>query len=215
MPASGTGSCPGFGRASATATGIAGPYDPAARRALQPHKLLLDPYARAVDGDVKWGDEMLGYVPGQPDVMSQLDSGPSMVRGIVVRRAVRLGDGRTAADPLLRRHHLRDPRQGLQPAPPGRAAGTARHLRGACLACLSGSPDEARRNHSRAAPGPQSPRRRLPASPKSGQLLGLHDPRLLRSAPRATRQRCGRAVRKARSTSSSPWSRPSTRPGSK
>ena len=62
---------------------VSGPYDPGHGLRCNPLKLLLDPYARAVHGEVKWGDAVLGYAPDQPDAMSQLDSGASMVLGIV------------------------------------------------------------------------------------------------------------------------------------
>ena len=45
------------------------------------------------------------------------------------RRGLRLGGRRAAAHAVERDRHLRDPRQGLHDAPPGRARGPARHLR--------------------------------------------------------------------------------------
>src|ERR1035437_6494730 len=46
---------------------VSGPYAPSARLRCNPNKLLLDPYARAIAGDIEWGDEVLGYVSGSPD----------------------------------------------------------------------------------------------------------------------------------------------------
>jgi isoamylase len=78
---------------------VSGPYDPTHGLRCNPAKLLLDPYTRAVDGQVAWGDAVLGYVPGQPDSMSLLDSGPSMVRGIVADDAFDWGTDSCLAIP--------------------------------------------------------------------------------------------------------------------
>jgi glycogen operon protein len=45
---------------------VFGPYDPEKGLRFNSSKLLLDPYARAIAGTVKWCDEMLGYVVGDP-----------------------------------------------------------------------------------------------------------------------------------------------------
>jgi isoamylase len=63
---------------------IAGPYQPNQGLRCNPNKLLLDPYARAIDGDIKWGDSVLGYSPGSPDLPNPLDSAPDVPRGIVM-----------------------------------------------------------------------------------------------------------------------------------
>src|SRR5689334_4558904 len=43
---------------------VYGPFDPAAGHRFNPHKLLLDPYARAIAGMGRWNDAVLGYRPG-------------------------------------------------------------------------------------------------------------------------------------------------------
>jgi isoamylase len=43
---------------------VAGPYEPAHGLRFNSSKLLLDPYAKAIAGEVNWGDEMFGYVVG-------------------------------------------------------------------------------------------------------------------------------------------------------
>jgi glycogen operon protein len=40
---------------------VHGPYDPEAGHRFNPNKLLLDPYARAHIGELKWGPEVFGY----------------------------------------------------------------------------------------------------------------------------------------------------------
>ena len=43
---------------------VAGPYDPEHGLRFNSSKLLLDPYAKAIAGEVIWADEMFGYVVG-------------------------------------------------------------------------------------------------------------------------------------------------------
>src|SRR5579875_1994089 len=46
---------------------VYGPYDPERGLRCNPAKLLLDPYAKAVDGAVRWGQAPYGYVLGGDD----------------------------------------------------------------------------------------------------------------------------------------------------
>ena len=46
---------------------VYGLYDPAEGGRFNSSKLLVDPYAKAIAGQVTWGDEMLGYDPHAPD----------------------------------------------------------------------------------------------------------------------------------------------------
>jgi glycogen operon protein len=63
---------------------VHGPYDPSRGLRCNPHKLLLDPYARAIDGDIDWDPALYGYEWGYPDSMSTLDSAPHMPKAVVV-----------------------------------------------------------------------------------------------------------------------------------
>ncbi len=45
---------------------VYGPSDPRNGHRFNPAKLLLDPYARAIDGDVIWNDTLFGYTIGDP-----------------------------------------------------------------------------------------------------------------------------------------------------
>ena len=45
---------------------VHGPWEPAQGHRFNPAKLLIDPYARAVDGEVTWRDEVFGYRLGDP-----------------------------------------------------------------------------------------------------------------------------------------------------
>ncbi|HKN85887.1 MAG TPA: glycogen debranching protein GlgX [Nitrospiraceae bacterium] len=46
---------------------VHGPYDPQAGHRFNPHKLLLDPYAKAIAGAIEWSDAMFGYQIGAPE----------------------------------------------------------------------------------------------------------------------------------------------------
>ena len=46
---------------------VSGPYDPERGLRFNSLKLLLDPYAKAIAGEVNWSDEMFGYVVGGED----------------------------------------------------------------------------------------------------------------------------------------------------
>jgi glycogen operon protein len=43
-----------------------GPYAPEEGHRFNPHKLLIDPYARALDGRLRWSDALMGYRIGSP-----------------------------------------------------------------------------------------------------------------------------------------------------
>jgi glycogen operon protein len=62
---------------------VHGPYDPAQGLRCNPNKLLLDPYAKAVDGQVDWDPAVFGY-----DFTTQErnddDSAPHMPKSVVV-----------------------------------------------------------------------------------------------------------------------------------
>ncbi len=46
---------------------VYGPYDPANGQRFNDSKLLIDPYARALAGQVRWGEEVFAYVPHSKD----------------------------------------------------------------------------------------------------------------------------------------------------
>ena len=63
-----------------------GPYDPANGHRFNPNKLLLDPYAKQIIGDLKWDDALYGYTIGAEDgdlSFDERDSAPFMVKGVV------------------------------------------------------------------------------------------------------------------------------------
>ncbi len=63
---------------------VHGPYDPSRGLRFNPNKLLLDPYAKAVEGQVEWGQPVFGYDFGEPDSRNDDDSAEQMMKGVVV-----------------------------------------------------------------------------------------------------------------------------------
>ncbi|MCP2636686.1 glycogen debranching protein GlgX [Microbacterium sp. HD4P20] len=63
---------------------VHGPYDPANGLRFNPAKLLLDPYAKAVEGRVAWGQSVYGYTFRDPDSRNDEDSAADMPKGVVV-----------------------------------------------------------------------------------------------------------------------------------
>ena len=63
---------------------VHGPYNPAAGQRCNPAKLLLDPYAKAIDGHVTWGQPVFSYPFGHPDRRNNTDSAPYVPRSAVI-----------------------------------------------------------------------------------------------------------------------------------
>jgi glycogen operon protein len=62
---------------------VHGPWDPANGVRCNPAKLLLDPYARAVEGDVRWDEAVFGHHFDDPDACNEADSAPFVPRSLV------------------------------------------------------------------------------------------------------------------------------------
>ena len=63
---------------------VYGPYDPAAGHRCNPNKLLLDPYAKAIDGTFDWNQSLFGYDFGDEDSRNDDDSAASMPKSVVI-----------------------------------------------------------------------------------------------------------------------------------
>ena len=75
---------PGVGPGQRYGYRVTGPYDPARGHRCNPAKLLLDPYGKAVAGDVRWDESLFGYDRADPAKPSRTDSAPSMPRNVVI-----------------------------------------------------------------------------------------------------------------------------------
>ena len=65
---------------------VHGPYKPDAGHRFNPNKLLLDPYAKQLAGEIVWDDALFGYTIGAEDddlSFDDRDSAPFMVKGVV------------------------------------------------------------------------------------------------------------------------------------
>ena len=76
---------------------VHGPYKPEDGHRFNPHKLLLDPYARNIEGAVRWSDALFGYTLGSERddlAMDRRDSAPGMPKCKVFDPAFTWGDDR-------------------------------------------------------------------------------------------------------------------------
>ena len=76
---------------------VHGPYEPEQGHRFNPHKLLIDPYAKAITGTIRPSPALFGYVPGDPAEDLSLnteDSAGAMPKGVVVENAFTWGDDR-------------------------------------------------------------------------------------------------------------------------
>ncbi len=84
---------------------VTGPYEPANGHRFNRHKLLIDPYARAVTGSIRWSDELYGHRVGDPDEdlsFDTRDSAGAMPKCLVVDPAFTWGDDRAPRTPWNR-----------------------------------------------------------------------------------------------------------------
>jgi len=73
---------------------VHGPYAPASGHRCNPAKLLLDPYGKAVDGEVSWNEAVFGYRFADPASPNTTDSAPYMPVNVVINPFFDWGDDR-------------------------------------------------------------------------------------------------------------------------
>ncbi len=82
---------------------VHGPYAPAQGHRCNPHKLLVDPYAKALFGEVDWKEPVLGYKSGDDEnadlVIDQRDSAAGVPKGVIVDDAFDWGNDRPPETP--------------------------------------------------------------------------------------------------------------------
>ncbi|MFT4171948.1 MAG: glycogen debranching protein GlgX [Rhodocyclaceae bacterium] len=81
---------------------VYGPYAPHQGHRFNPHKLLLDPYARAIVGDMRWSEVQFGYRVGskRDDLSLDVrDSAAGVPKAVVVDGAFTWGDDRPPRTP--------------------------------------------------------------------------------------------------------------------
>src|SRR5215469_8586588 len=118
---------PGVGPGQRYGYRVHGPYDPAAGHRCNSAKLLLDPYAKAVDGGVIWGQPVFGYELGDPGEPNAADSAASMPKCVVTNPYFDWGNDHAPAIPYHRsviyEAHVRGMTR-LHPAVPAGQRGT-------------------------------------------------------------------------------------------
>jgi len=78
---------------------VHGPWDPAQGLRCNPHKLLVDPYARAISEGVEWGPSLLAYKDDPFGEMSTQDSAPHTFRSVVAQPYFDWGNDRRLERP--------------------------------------------------------------------------------------------------------------------
>jgi glycogen operon protein len=78
---------------------VHGPCNPAEGLRCNPSKLLLDPYAKAIEGDVDWNEALFAYRFNDPDVRNDDDSAPHMPKSVVINPFFDWGDDRAPRTP--------------------------------------------------------------------------------------------------------------------
>ncbi|MEY2544037.1 MAG: isoamylase, partial [Verrucomicrobiota bacterium] len=82
---------------------VYGPYDPNHGLRFNDSKLLLDPYAKAIAGEVNWSDEMFAYVVGGKEedlARDSRDNAWAMLKSVVIDGAFNWGDDQRPNTPL-------------------------------------------------------------------------------------------------------------------
>lgn len=85
---------------------VYGPYEPKQGHRFNPAKLLIDPYAKAIAGEIEWGDEMFGYKTGTAKdadlTIDPRDNAFGVPKCVVVDNRFDWGNDRQLATPLHR-----------------------------------------------------------------------------------------------------------------
>jgi isoamylase len=102
-----------------------GPYEPRAGHRFNPNKLLLDPYAYELHGDLLWSDALFGYRVGsnRADLtFDRRDSARAVPKGVVVDNSFNWGDDRPPAiaweQTVIYEAHLRGLTSTFEAVPP-------------------------------------------------------------------------------------------------
>ncbi|HEU5392027.1 MAG TPA: glycogen debranching protein GlgX [Streptosporangiaceae bacterium] len=78
---------------------VHGPHDPPRGLRCDGSKLLLDPYGKAVEGDVRWDESLFDYQFANPTKRNTADSAPSMPKNVVINPFFDWGNDRAPQIP--------------------------------------------------------------------------------------------------------------------
>src|SRR5882757_190078 len=93
------GYLPGVGPGQRYGYRVYGPYEPRSGHRCNPAKLLLDPYAKAIDGDIDWDPSLFSYPFDAPDERDESDSARHMPKSVVINPYFDWGNDRTIQRP--------------------------------------------------------------------------------------------------------------------
>lgn len=96
------GYVPGVGPGQRYGYRVHGPYAPEEGHRFNPNKLLIDPYAKAIDGEIGNGPELFGYSWEAPDKdlsFSELDDAHLIPKSVVVDQSFDWGDDQLLQTP--------------------------------------------------------------------------------------------------------------------
>ena len=94
------GYLPGVGPDQRYGFRVHGPYDPARGHRFNPAKVLIDPYAKAIEGRVDWHPSVFGYdLDADDTVPDKADSAPHVPKGLVTNPFFDWGDDRHPRTP--------------------------------------------------------------------------------------------------------------------
>jgi isoamylase len=105
------GYLPGIGPGQRYGYRVHGPYEPPRGHRCNPAKLLLDPYAKAVEGEFRRSRAVFGYRTEDPSARSTRDSAPFVPRSVVASTDFDWGEDRPpripAEDTIVYEAHVR------------------------------------------------------------------------------------------------------------
>ena len=113
---------------------VHGPYEPEAGHRFNPNKLLIDPYAKQLVGELRWSEALFGYTIGSPDgdlSFDERDSAPYVPKSKVIDPAFTWGTHRAKRVPwdstIVYETHVRGISM-MHPAVPENLRGTCAGL---------------------------------------------------------------------------------------
>jgi isoamylase len=116
------GYLPGVGPGTRYGYRVHGAYDPGRGHRCNPAKLLLDPYAKAVQGQVRWNEALFSYHFADPARRNTTDSAPYMPKNVVINPFFDWHDDRPPRipyhDTIIYEAHVRGLTQSHPEVPP-------------------------------------------------------------------------------------------------